>query len=315
LGKGLFHRIVGMSGGGLRAGADPVSQREAEQSGLELQRVLAVGSLAELRAAPADKILAAQAEFQLGGTAGTVRFRPNIDAYVMPRPPREIFASGAQNDVPLLIGFTRDESGNELRTARSVAEFEAAANKYFGAKAQDFLRLYRARSDAEAPALGASAARDGGMATSIRNWALGQAAAGRSAAHIYMYSHPHSFEPGAAFADLNPATAGAYHTSEVPYFLLTQDVYNRIRKTRAWTEYDRTLAEQMSDVLVAFAATGQPASGAVQIPKFTARAQQYLEFGDEIRIGRFDAARMDFFATVSMPGAVGAGASPRSPRD
>ena len=69
-----------------------------------------MGSLAELRNVPADRILAAQAEFQLGGTAGTVRFRPNIDAYFMPRTPREIFARGEQNDVPLLIGFTRDES-------------------------------------------------------------------------------------------------------------------------------------------------------------------------------------------------------------
>ena len=42
LAKGLFHRIVGMSGGGLRAGSDPFSQAEAERSGLELQRLLGV---------------------------------------------------------------------------------------------------------------------------------------------------------------------------------------------------------------------------------------------------------------------------------
>jgi para-nitrobenzyl esterase len=315
LAKGLFHRIVGMSGGGLRTGADPISQVEAEQSGLELQRALAVGSLAELRNIPADKILAAQAEFQLGGTAGTVRFRPNIDAYFMPRTPREVFADGEQNDVPLLIGFTRDESGNALRASRSIAEFEAAASKYFGARAQEFLKLYPARSDAEVPALGATAARDGGMATSIRSWALGQGVKGRSGAHIYMYSHAHSFEPGIVLADLNPATAGAYHTSEVPFFLLTLDVYNRIRKTRAWTQYDRALAEQMSNVLVAFAATGKPAAGEVSVPKFSSRTQEYLELGDEVRVRRFDVARMDFVSMFNLPGAVGGAPSPRSPRD
>jgi para-nitrobenzyl esterase len=315
LGKDLFHRIVGMSGGGLRVGADPISQAEAEQSGLELQRALNVGSLADLRNLPADKILAAQAEFQLGGTAGTVRFRPNVDGYFMPRAPREIFADGQQNDVPLLIGFTRDESGNELRSAKSVEEFKAAAQKYFGARAEDFLKLYPPAAEAQVPELGATAVRDGGMATSIRSWALGQAAKGRSAVHIYMYSHPHPYEPGAAPADLNPATAGAYHTSEVPYFLLTQDVYNRIRKTRAWTAYDRALADRMSDVLIAFAATGNPSTGAVQVPKFTAGTQQFTDFGDEIRVRSFDVPRMDFFATVNMPGAVGPGASPRAPRD
>ncbi|MBL8269505.1 carboxylesterase/lipase family protein [Steroidobacter sp.] len=314
LAKGLFHRIVGMSGGGLRVGADPIPQAEAEQSGLELQKVLGVNSLGDLRNVPADRILAAQAEFQLGGTAGTVRFRPNLDAYFMPRTPREIFASGQQNDVPLLIGFTRDESGNELRTARSMAEFTTAANKYFAGEAGKFLKLYPVRSDAEVPTVGATAVRDGGMATSMRSWAVGQVAKGQAATYLYMYSHPHSFEPGAKIADLNPATAGAYHTSEVPFFLLTQDVYNRIRKTRAWTDYDRALAQKMSDALVMFAATGDPNTRDVKLPKFTLRDQQYIEFGDEVGTRRFDIKRMDFFSTVNMPGAVGAGA-PRTPRD
>ncbi|WP_129646544.1 carboxylesterase/lipase family protein [Peristeroidobacter agariperforans] len=314
LAKGLFHRIVGMSGGGLRAGSDPISQSEAEQSGLELQRALKVDSLADLRNVPADRILAAQAEFQLGGTAGTVRFRPNIDAYFMPQAPREIFANGAQNDVPLLIGFTRDESGNELRTARTIDEFNSAAKQYFGDKADQFLKLYPVRADAEVPTVGAAAVRDGGMATSIRSWALGQVAQGKAATYVYMYSHPHSYEPGVAIADLNPATAGAYHTSEVPFFLLTQDVYNRIRPTRAWTDYDRALADKMSDVLVAFAKTGIPATAAVKAPMFTVRTQEFIEFGDEIKVRRFDVKRMDFFSTVNMPGAVGAGA-PRTPRD
>ena len=129
-----------------------------------------------------------------------------------------------------------------------------------------------------------------------------------------MYSHPHSYEPGVAIADLNPATAGAYHTSEVPFFLLTQDVYNRIRRTRAWTEYDRALANKMSDVLVAFASTGNPTTAEVKPPKFTERTQDFIEFGDEINARRFDVKRMDFFSTVNMPGAVGSGA-PRTPRD
>jgi para-nitrobenzyl esterase len=130
-----------------------------------------------------------------------------------------------------------------------------------------------------------------------------------------MYSHPHPYQPGVALADLNPATAGAYHTSEVPYFLLTQDVYNRIRKTRAWQDYDRLLADRMSNVLIAFAAAGDPSTGEVQVPKFTAGTQQFMDFGDEIRVRTFDVPRMDFLATVNMPGAVGPGSSPRAPRD
>ena len=244
LARGLFHGIVGMSGGGLRMGADPIPLSEAEKSGLELQKVLKVGSLNDLRQVPADRILAAQAEFQLGGTAGTVRFRPNIDGYFMPQTPRAIFAQGLQNDVPLLIGYTRDESSNDLRTARNVAEYQAAAQRYFGERASEFLRLYPVASDAEVAAVGASAARDGGMATSVRSWAIGQQQKGRSPVYIYMYAHVHPYAAGIALADHNPLTVGAYHTGEVPYFLQTQDVYNRLRQTRVWTEKDRQLAER-----------------------------------------------------------------------
>ena len=90
LARGLFHRIVGMSGGGLRAGVEPQTQQQAERSGLELEKALKVDSLAALRNVPADRIVDAQAEFQLGGTAGTVRFAPNVDARFMPRTPRAV---------------------------------------------------------------------------------------------------------------------------------------------------------------------------------------------------------------------------------
>lgn len=127
LAKGLFHGIVGMSGG-VRASSEAVLLREAEESGLEMQRVMRASSSEDLRVAPAERLSAAQAEFQLGGTAGTVRFRPNVDGYFWHRPPREVFAAGEQNDVPL-IGFTRDESSNDLRAASTIDAYQAAAQK------------------------------------------------------------------------------------------------------------------------------------------------------------------------------------------
>jgi para-nitrobenzyl esterase len=314
LARGLIHRIVGMSGGGLRAGSDPLSLRESEQSGLELQRVLKVDSLAALRNVPADRILAAQAEFQLGGTAGTVRFRPNVDGHFLPRTPREIFAAGEQNDVPLLIGFTRDESSNEFRTATSVSQFIEVAKRYLKDRSDRFLKLYPVKDDSEVPSVGAAATRDSGMATSMRSWALGQLEKGRSPVYMYRYGHPHSFEPGVAIADLDPAAAGAYHTSEVPFFLMTLDAYNVQRKTRKWTDYDRQLAQKMSDVIVAFASTGKPDTAQVVIPAFERKKERLIEFGDDLRVIAFDRARMDFFATENLPGVVGS-AAPRTPRD
>ena len=179
----------------MRSGVELPTQQEAEASGLELEKALRVDSLAALRNVPADRILAVQAEFQLGGTAGTVRFRPNLDAHFMPKQPRETFAAGEQNDVPLLLGFTRDESSNELRAAKDRAQFREAAKKYFGDRSEEFLRLYPA-TDADVSRVGAQAARDGGMATSMRSWAYGQMEKGRQPVYLYMYSHGHSYAPG-----------------------------------------------------------------------------------------------------------------------
>ncbi len=312
LGKGLFHRIVGMSGGGLRFGVDLPTQQEAEASGLELQKVLGLGSLQALRDIPADRILAAQAEFQLGGTAGTVRFRPNLDSHFAPKQPREVFAAGEQNDVPLLIGFTRDESSNDLRIAKDLAQFREAAGKYFGDRRDEFLRLYPA-TDTTFATLGAQAVRDGGMATSMRSWAHAQIAKGREPAFMYMFGHEHSYAPGVTLADLDPLSAGAYHSSEIPFFLLTLEAYNRLRPTRAWTDEDRALAKAMSSILVEFASSGTPRAASLQLPQFETRRESLLVFDEKPRVVTFNKARMDFFSTVNMPGVVGA--PRRTPRD
>src|SRR5258707_5875710 len=119
LAKGLFHRAVGFSGSPF-GNADPLPTRtEAEKAGLAIQETLEVKSLSELRELPADKIVAVQRDCQLG-CAGTVRVGPSIDGYFLPDSPAAIFAAGRQNDVSLLIGFTRDESSNDLSKVKSL---------------------------------------------------------------------------------------------------------------------------------------------------------------------------------------------------
>ena len=70
--------------------------------------------------------------------------------------------------------------------------------------------------------------------------------------------------PGITFADHDPATVGAYHTGEVPYFLRTLESLNLFRKTRDWSAEDRALSERMSDAILQFARTGNPGWAAVR---------------------------------------------------
>ena len=83
----------------------------------------------------------------------------------------------------------------------------------------------------------------------------------------------------------------------------------------AWTDGDRQLATQMSDVLIAFAINGIPDTPSLRLPQFKAKREQLIEFGDEVKVISFNQARMNFFSTVNAPGAVGPAATPRAPRD
>jgi para-nitrobenzyl esterase len=97
-------------------------------------------------------------------------------------------------------------------------------------------------------------------------------------------------------ADQDIATIGAYHTSEVPYFLGSLDAYNMFRPTRNWTPYDRDLSEKMTAALIALANTGSPATSAVAWPAWSAQNQQYVSFGDKIAVEKVNAPRLDFMS-------------------
>ena len=104
LARGLFHRAIGESGALFPTPSRaPASLDDAEREGLEFMRKARATSLAELRSMPAKQILAA---------SPGLGFRPVVDGHFLPRSPAAIFAEGAQNDVPLLAGWNKDEGFN-----------------------------------------------------------------------------------------------------------------------------------------------------------------------------------------------------------
>jgi para-nitrobenzyl esterase len=81
--RGLFARVIGLSGATVRGGpADaagtPLAQ--AEQTGLALQTALKATSIAELRAISSDKLVAAAQQ-------ASIRTSPDIDGYYLPDTP------------------------------------------------------------------------------------------------------------------------------------------------------------------------------------------------------------------------------------
>ena len=298
LAKGLFHRGFAMSLSMFDNRFKFPVLPAAEKIGLEVQTALGASSLAEMRLIQADKILAIQKDCQLG-CAGSISVTPDIDGHVLPDTVPNIFAAGKQNDVATVAGFTRDESSNDLRTAGTVDAYIAAARKLYGDQAERFLALYPVRTDDEAKVMGLLAAREGLVEVGTRNWAIAQSKTGKAPFYMYMFSRVHPFAPGVEFFD-SPQKIGAYHTSDVPYWFGTQDVFNKFRTTRVWTEFDRALSDRMMDTLVAFARTGNPATPATPWPQWVEGTQHYVEFGDDSGVREENRARLDFHTPANV---------------
>ena len=295
LAKGLFSGVVAMSGsqwGNGGASIRPLS--EAEATGMQAQTALKAASLDDMRQVPADRILALQEDCQLGCTNGNIRFgAANVDGHFLPDQPAALFSAHRNSDVPVITGFTRDESNNALKAARTVAEFRAAAQTAYGANADQFLSLYDPKTDAEVAAIGSAAARDAAVGRGARNWAIAQARANRSPTYIFMLSRVQPFNPAVVIAD-HPERIGAYHTSDVPYWFGTLDALNMFRPTRIWTDDDRMLSGRMMDALIAFARTGDPFTPAMNWPIWSARDERYLELDVTPAVLRMNTAQMDF---------------------
>ncbi len=276
--KGLCARAMMSSGCNFEAPIPALV--DGERTGLEIQKYLGAADLGALRNVPADRIVAAQLEGQIGVkvTQG-VRAGPVIDGYFLPRTPREIIEAHAMSDVPIIASFNKDESVSPLMSARSPEEYRETAQRMYGPNAEAFLALYPVHSAAEIRAVGARAAREGGLERHARDCAQLQSRFNHSKAYIDLFSRRHAFAPGVHIADYDVATTGAYHTGDIPFWFGTLDAFNLQRRTRVWGPADYELSGLMMDALVAFAATGDPSTRAVRWPAWSPDHEVKLEWG------------------------------------
>ena len=278
LSKGLFSGAVMSSGCNWGTPGTPLA--EGERNGLDIQKRLGAANLAELRDLPADRIIAAQIESQVGVSVTTgVRASGVIDGYFAPKSQTAILEAHEMNDVPIIASFNKDEAVNALMNAQSVDEYRGIARRMYGADADAFLALYPVATVADIKTVGGKVAREAGLETNARQCALLQAKYNHSKSYLSQFSRRHSYAPGVRIADQDLATIGAYHTADIPFWFGTLDVFNLLRPTRAWTAADRDLSAKMMGSLLAFAATGDPSTPEVRWPAWTAGAEVKLEFG------------------------------------
>lgn len=250
LAKGLFHKAVAMSGSGFGGMLGPVPLAQAEAQGSALQKELGATSLAEMRSLPGDRIAAAT----------TRRDAMVQDTHVLTGSMDEVFATHAQHDVPVLIGYTRDESFRPFGPVQDEATLAAAVRARFPDRADAILRVYGKETPARAAA---DIARDATVGRQMALWAQAQRKFGTQPAYAYIFARRQPYAPGITFSDHDPATVGAYHTGDVPYWLKTRPTLNLFRQTRVWEPEDPALENEMAGALLAFARSGVPQSAKV----------------------------------------------------
>jgi len=292
LSKGLFRGAVMWSSCNWTGDNTPLV--EAEQTGLQVQNALNVENLHDMRQVPADRILALQSGPAVGGER--IRTGGVIDGYFMPKTKAEILEAGELNDVPIIASYAHDEASNQLRQATTLEEYNSTAAQMFGDAADQFLDLYPVSSADEIRATAQDAANDGSGLLSSCTCAELQNQYANSQAYITVFARKHPYVPGVEIADQDPETIGAYHTSEIPYYLGTQDAYNMFRPTRNWTEWDREMSEKMTAMLIAFANTGNPSIPDFEWPAWTADNPQYVSFGDTIETMNVNGERLEFMS-------------------
>ncbi|HUE42348.1 MAG TPA: carboxylesterase/lipase family protein [Candidatus Sulfotelmatobacter sp.] len=256
--KGLFHKAIGESGGAFASHALPFRTKDesAEEGAKFAKDHLNADTLAALRAIPAQKVLDAQMAVK------GERFAPNIDGYFLPDSPEALFAAGRQSDVPLLVGWNRDEGSFSVPKADQAAALKAIATKDFAAKSDEFLKLYPTENDEQAKRSIADYEGDYFIAFSTWRWIEAQRKTGKSPIYRYRFDMDHPKDP-----KRGPEESGAYHSAEIEFVFGALDSETWI----SWRPEDHTLTNLMRKYWSNFAKNGDPnGAGLPAWPKYNA---------------------------------------------
>ncbi|MDI1285949.1 MAG: carboxylesterase/lipase family protein [Reyranella sp.] len=282
--KGLFHKAIVQSGASVRFAERERTTRLADavlkQLGLGRGQLDALQALplAQLQQAvePAQKTLPRPAQPLLD----RYNFGPVIDGQVLPVHPFDPAAPALSDDVPIMIGGTKDESAiflapDEAVWSRTVTEDDLRKRiaAVAGGAADELLAYYKRRDPAAGPSdrlITTLTASNFG----VRSTLLAERKAARGKAPVWMYS----------FDWETPAFGGRLkspHSMDVPFVFDTLHVIGEAhRKPRA-----QALADRVSGTWATFARNGDPGSDSLPAwPAYTDGQRKTMLFDDECRV-------------------------------
>ena len=285
-GKDLYQRVIAESASWSGVRMEKMQTlAEAEAAGKAGAEKIGATSLADLRSKSADEIMKMPAG------------RPIVDGWYVTEDLSKTYATRRQSDVDVLVGSNENEAGFPFFGVPkgTAAEFVAQVKERFGDRADAFLKIYPARTDAESNAAQVASFTDE-VAWNMRSWALSQSNKRKGKARLYFFTKTPP-------ANGNQPSRGAIHTAEIPYALGNP--------ARNWTDADRALSETMTSYWVNFAASGNPnAKGLPVWPEFQSDRGRTMILGD--RVESAEPLKADKIALFDFAFAKMMGQSPRA---
>jgi len=265
LAKGLFEGAISESGGSFgpsrpagQPGENMKLLADAEHSGAEFAASLNAATVAELRALPPQKLLAA--------TRGLAW--PITDGYVLPTDQYTLYSAKRFNDVPVLIGYNSDEGASFSRD-RTVQDYVANVHKRYGAFADALLKAYPAGDTDAVPKSARDLSRDATFGWHTWIWARLQSQVGKSKVYYYYFDQHPDYSAGSP-----QAGHGAPHGREVPYVFGHLNELHNEQPTTA----DRVISDAMVTYWTNFAKYGNPNGGMPQWPAFSDKNPTLMYF-------------------------------------
>jgi para-nitrobenzyl esterase len=267
--SGLFHKAVIQSGAGLRT----ATKEDAADTVSEF--IIGLGISAS-NAAQMLPTLTTEDILSVAREMGANKFRPSIDDAAIPRHPFDPDAPVQSANIPVMIGFTKDEQtlynvGNPKWTETTNAQVLEAADRVIPGKGAEIVAGFKAAYPDYAPHHLLMQVTGTYRSLSSHHTLASRKAAQPASVYAYIFAH-----------DIPPQDfiLKAPHTSEIPYIM---DNVAEAPLFAGATDDDVAMGKLLSATWVQFAKTGDPngAPGLPAWPKFDSAKRPTMFFKKE----------------------------------
>ncbi|MCR9261039.1 MAG: carboxylesterase family protein [Pseudomonadaceae bacterium] len=275
LANGLFHRVIGQSGGAFQ----PMRFRDRETSYASSAYSLGASFANALAGAGADTSLANLRKLSEKHVLETFQSNPEfsnydslaiVDGDVIPAEVSQIFAEGKQADVPVMIGSNADEGSTFLPFFEPIFGegadgFRAYAQATLPEVADDVDTFYPPASARDA---WVDLFSDVLFTHPMRVWARSMANV-ESDAYLYWFTWAPPIPEQEKY--------GAFHAAEIGYVFGVPEMFGATP-----TEEDHKFSDLMTTVWTQFAKTGNPnGPGLPEWPVYSENTEGYMELGED----------------------------------